>query len=246
MDHTHEDHTHELARAISRFTELVGRAEGDEPVPACPGWTVRDLTVHLGTVHRWAAAIVLSGHRVEFPEPLVTEPLVDWYAGTASALLSALDAVDRDEPVPNFSRIDETARFWPRRQVHEVTVHAVDAAQALGDDEAGWTVAPAVAADGVDEVLRVYFPTLTARGRRPDVRSRVRLVASDTEQSWLVGPGTDETSPPVQLHHALDADATVTGSAADLYLGLWGRVDRSRLEVQGADAVALLAGRLTG
>lgn len=239
------DHLHLLRDAVARFAVTIADASGEEPVPACGGWLVRDLVTHLGTVHRWAASIVLSGQRVVEPVPLVAEPLADWYGGTAAALLAALGAVDPAEPVPNFSRLDETAAFWPRRQLHEVTVHAVDACQAIGADEATWTVPPAIAADGVDEVLQVFFPRLTARGRRPDVRSRVRLVAADTGRSWVVGPSAGEHGTPVQLHPSADAGAVVTGTASDLYLGLWKRVPHERLAVEGpdaADAVALLAG----
>jgi uncharacterized protein (TIGR03083 family) len=239
------DHTLELGSAVARFAELVERAAGDEPVPACPGWSVRDLTTHVGTIHRWAAAIVLSGQRLDEPAPLVTEPIAGWYAGTATALLSALRAVSPEEDVPNFSRLDERAAFWPRRQLHETTVHGVDAAQALGFDEDGWTVAPEVAADGVDEVLQVFFPRLTARGLRPDVRSRIRLVATDTDESWLVGPGSGELGPPVQLHPTLDADATVSGTAAEIYLVLWKRMGPERLQFDGVDGRILLDGPTT-
>ena len=43
---------------------LAGEAERillTDPVPTCPLWTVRDLVVHLGGVHRWAADIVARG-----------------------------------------------------------------------------------------------------------------------------------------------------------------------------------------
>ena len=110
------DHLIELGSAMSRFATLVGKASGDEVVPACPGWTVRHLAEHLGRMHRWAAATVLSGQRLGQPNAIVTDPMVEWYAGTATALLSALQAVGPDELVPNFSRLDENAQFWQRRQ----------------------------------------------------------------------------------------------------------------------------------
>ncbi|MET0954215.1 MAG: maleylpyruvate isomerase family mycothiol-dependent enzyme [Aeromicrobium sp.] len=238
------DHALELGTAMSRFAELAAMSAGDEPVPACEGWTVHDLTVHLGTIHRWAGSILLSGQRLPEPKPLVTEPVSEWYSGTASALLGAVQAVSPDEPVPNFSHLGETAAFWSRRQMHETTVHAVDAAQALGFDEGRWTVDPALAADGIDEVLQVFFPRMTARGRRPDVRSRIRLVATDVGQTWIVGPGT-EGGTPLQLHPSREPDTTVTGTASDLYLGLWHRVSRHRLEFDGDDAVAMFEGPTT-
>ena len=245
MDPAPVDHVLELGAAMVRFEGLAAACTGEEQVPACSRWVMRDLVEHLGTIHRWAAGIVISGQRIQEPVPLVTGPRSDWYAGTASALLAVLRAVSFDEPVPNFSRIGETAAFWPRRQMHETTVHTVDAHQALGSDESAWTVPAPIAADGVDEVLQVFFPRLTAAGRRPDVRSRIRLVASDLDQSWVVAPGEGDTGTPVQLHPSRDADAVVTGTASDLYLALWHRVPRERLLFDGDDGIALLDGRTT-
>jgi len=239
------DHLLELGSAMSRFAELTGKATGDEEVPGCPGWNVRDLATHLGTIHRWAGAIVLSGQRVKLPQAEVTEPLVDWYAGTASALLAALQAVSPDEPVPNFTHLNERAGFFTRRQMHEATVHVVDVAQALGLEESEWQVAPEIAADGVDEVLQVFFPRMTAQGRRPDVRCRIRLVATDTGHEWVIAPGSGDLTPPLQLHPSYHSDASVHGTAADLYLALWHRVSRFRLEFEGTDASALFDGPTT-
>lgn len=235
------DHMLELGSAMSRFAELVGTAAGDEKVPTCPEWTVDDLAAHLGTMHRWAAATLLSGQRLTAPSPLVTAPVVQWYAGTATALLSALQAVDPEEEVPNFAHLDERAGFWARRQMHETTVHAVDAALAL-DHENEQTVAASIAADGIDEVLQVLFPRMTARGARPEVHSRIRLVATDIQESWVVGPGAGELGPPLQLHASLDADSSVSGTASDLYLCLWKRLGAERLEFDGVDGRILLDG----
>lgn len=239
------DHLLELGSGMARFAELAGKSTGDEKVPSCPDWTTSDLVQHLGTVHRWAAAIVLSGQRLEMPQPIYGDPLVEWYAGAAGALLAALQSVDIDEPVPNFSRIDERAAFFHRRQMHEVSVHVVDAAQALGLDESEWRIAPAVAADGVEEVLRIFFPRMTVRGKRPDVRSRIRLTAVDTGQSWLIGPAEGDGLPPVLLHSSYDADTTVEGKAADLYLALWHRAPASLLTFDNDDGRALFEGFTT-
>ncbi|GAA3525911.1 maleylpyruvate isomerase family mycothiol-dependent enzyme [Aeromicrobium panaciterrae] len=239
------DHLLELGAGMSRFADLAAKATGDEPVPGCPDWTTRDLTHHLGSIHRWAAAIVLSGQRLDMPSPTFGDSLVEWYAGTATALLAALQAVDVDEPVPNFSRINETAGFFHRRQMHEVSVHVVDAAQALGLPEAEWQVESALAADGVEEVLHIFFPRMTARGQVPDVRSRVRLTATDTGQSWIIAPPGGEGLPPVLVHSSLDAESHVEGTASDLYLALWHRVPSERLTFDNDDGRALFAGPTT-
>ena len=45
------------------------------PVPWVPEWTARDLIGHLGTVHRWASAILRAGHtRRPGPEATKTPP----------------------------------------------------------------------------------------------------------------------------------------------------------------------------
>ncbi len=243
------DHLALLEQATERFATLVADASGDEPVPACEAWTVRDLALHLGTVHRWAASIVLSGQRLAEPaETVVGGSVADWYVGTAAALVAALHAVDPAEPVPNFSRVDETAAFWPRRQLHEVTVHVVDALQALGRDDSRAEVPAELAADGVEEVVQIFFPRMTARGARPDVDEPVLLVADDLDRSWVVAPGADATDAPVLLRPAADAGETldtVAGRASDLYLALWHRVPRERLRFRGEGGVALLAGPTT-
>ncbi|MDQ3156868.1 MAG: maleylpyruvate isomerase family mycothiol-dependent enzyme [Actinomycetota bacterium] len=238
------EHLPYLGNAMTRMAENVGKAEGDEVVPACPGWTINDLTVHLGTMHRWAASIVLSGQRLPEPQVVATEPLLDWYAGTATALLAALQAVEPTEPTPNFSLINETAAFWPRRQMHETTIHSVDAAQALGLGE-DYFIDEEVADDGIDEVLSVYFPRMTARGHRPDVSARVRVTATDTGRSWIVAPSSDPAGTPILLHPTLEFDAELSGTAADLYLGLWRRSPHVRLKVDGDAADRILAGPMT-
>lgn len=231
-----------LGREMAGFAELAGLVEGDEPVPACPGWTTGDLIAHVGTVHRWAAAIVLSGQRLEEPRPIVTEPLDEWYAGTATALIAALQAVEPDEPTPNFSRGDEVAAFWPRRQLHETCVHRVDLLQALGRPDDAWDVEAEVAADGIAEVIRVFGRRMTDRGQRPHVEAPIRLHATDLDRSWIVAPDPDDPAArPVLLQYETDTAGEATGRAADLYLALWGRQPASLVGPTGA-AQAYFAG----
>lgn len=113
------EHLRDLGSAIERFARLLARADGTEPVEHCPGWSAHDLALHLGSIHRWAAASVLSASMPPAePEPLVRGELADWYQGTGNALLAALHAVDAAESIANFARVHEVASFWPRRQLH--------------------------------------------------------------------------------------------------------------------------------
>ena len=59
------DVAYHIARLRAEGELLAGTAERagfDAPVPACPGWRVRDLLKHLGYVHRWAAGYVREQH----------------------------------------------------------------------------------------------------------------------------------------------------------------------------------------
>lgn len=239
------EHLPYLGNVMTQLAERLGKADGSEDVASCPGWTIADVGIHVGTMHRWAAATILSGQRLEVPKVVATEPLIDWYAGTATALLAAVQAVEPDEATPNFSLVGEIAAFWPRRQLHETTVHLVDVMQALGELENDWEIPTEVAVDGIDEVLSVFFPRLTMRDRRPEVSARIRIIATDTDASWLVAPSQDPQGPPILLHTSLESDAEVSGSALDLYLGLWQRTGHDRLTVDGDSAAQLLAGPLT-
>lgn len=239
------EHLPYLGDAMTNMAERIGRSDGGEVIPACPGWRMNDLAVHLGTIHRWAASILLSGQRLDEPKAIATEPLIDWYAGTATALLAAIQAVDPTEPTPNFSLMRETAAFWPRRQTHETTIHSVDAAQALGDPEDTWDVPQDVAVDGIDEVFSTFFPRMTMRGQRPDVGGRIRVTATDTGRSWIVAPSDDPQGPPIVLHSSLEAESEISGTATDLYLGLWRRAQHDRLKIDGDLATRLLGGPLT-
>lgn len=234
-----------LSDAMSRFAGLASQADGTEPIVCCPGWTMHDLVLHLGTIHRWSAAVVLSGMRgLPHPTPQVTGSMAEWYSGCGAALLAALQAVEPDEPVPNFSRLRETADFWLTRMLHETTIHAVDAAQTLGASEP-WGVTAPVAAHGIDEVLGVFFPRKTAQGERPDVRTRVRLDSIDEYASWIIAPGSDPTGPPLQLHSNADADTSVRGATVELYLALWGRLPADRLRYDSAEGRAVFDGPRT-
>lgn len=227
-----------LGESMRRFTEMLVAADPTSSVPSCPKWTVAELAAHLGQVHRWSAGVVLSAQFADTPQVWPSEPIAEWYASQATALLAALAAVEDDEPVPNFTSGPQTALFWKRRQAHETVVHCVDLAQATGT---GFGVIPAIGADGIDELLHVAVSTLHARRRGVDVPAPITIRATDVDRSWTLRV-VDET---LQIADGAAPGALIEGTAVDLYLGLWGRTDRSALTVHGAAAERFLAGRIT-
>ena len=69
---------------------------------------------------------------------------------------------------------------------------------------------PALADDGVAEVVDTMAPRQVRLGRRSAPSHAVRLCAGDTGSTWTLGPGE-----PV---------ATIRATAASLLLMLWGRL----------------------
>lgn len=182
---------------------MVGALRGADlaaPVAACPGWTVRELTGHLTAVHRWAAGALRNEGPPPYEETVGDDPVGD-YERAATELVAALGRVAPDAPAWTFDRHDQTAGFWRRRQLHEVAIHRWDVAP--------YRLATEVAEDGVDEVLDFFLPRQIGTGRTTVPEGTLRLITP--ERTWAFGDGR-----PVQ---------TAQGTASDIVLGLWHRVE---------------------
>ncbi|WP_329482151.1 maleylpyruvate isomerase family mycothiol-dependent enzyme [Kribbella sp. NBC_01484] len=242
------DHLSEFERTAAEVAAVLDRVDPAAMVPNCPGWTLADLAMHLGSGQRWAASIVLSGISQKRPEVLrTTISWSDWYAGTTAALAAALRAVDPDEPCWNFAPVDQRAGFWSRRRMHETVIHLVDAVQAEAREATGLDVIPAeIAADGVDEVFGVFLPRMLARGAKPAVTRQVGVRAIDTGDEWTLTPVSEGDRPQVKRGKAA-GEAVLSGTAAGLDLCLWKRLPADVLEVEGDHSVAaaFLAGKTT-
>lgn len=198
-----------LDDATSRFAAAAAAGDLDAPVPTCPDWTLADLVGHLGWVHRWAAHAVTDG-TPDGDSPYAGDPpdMVEWYRESARHLVDALAAREPDAPAWTFGP-DKVAGFWRRRQVHETVVHEYDALAAIGRTEA-WSIDPALAWDGIDEVARFFYPRQVRLERIAPLAGTLRLVA------------TDVAAAPLELGSG-DPVAELTGPASYLLLALWKR-----------------------
>ncbi|MFF1610935.1 maleylpyruvate isomerase family mycothiol-dependent enzyme [Amycolatopsis sp. NPDC058278] len=222
-----------LAELTGAFAEALRTADPAAAVPDCAGWTVTDLATHLGNVHRWAATVVRTGevHPQDFAVGAGGD-LASWYAESARLLLVELEAAEPGDPCWHFGGTGKTKAFWYRRQVHETAIHLAD----LGSDH---VLDPAVAADGVDEVLGAMLPRVTRWHAVPRLPGPVTLRATDTGDVWTVHPGE-----PPALGPAASGGASVEASARDLLLRLWKRTGPDP-RATGEAAEALLAAPLT-
>jgi uncharacterized protein (TIGR03083 family) len=221
-----------LDAAVSFFAGLpADRFEA--PVPACPGWTLADLIAHQTGVHRWARQVVTTRpdrrpDRERHPLPPGADPRGHLAEG-AEALAACLRGADLDEPVWTFVG-ERPARWWLRRQVHETTVHAMDAADAVGT---AFPVRPEVAVDGVDEVVDFLGARFDAAAFAGSGET-AHLHATDAPGEWLLRFAADGVA--VSREHT-KADVAARGPAADLLRLVWGRAPGPALETFGDDGI---------
>jgi uncharacterized protein (TIGR03083 family) len=216
-----------LESSATAFIERVATADLTTPVPTCPGWDLADLARHLGSVHRWAAGCIMAAAEVDEPEgPWERADLVEWLTTGRELLVSLLRDADPRAPTWTFGQ-PRTVAFWSRRQAHETTLHQWDAAYALGSRT---TIPAEVAADGVDEVLTMFFPRQVRLRRIAPLDSGVLIELADVPDSRYVlsGDGTDP---------AAATAARLRGSASDVLLALWGREGLDRLAIDGDPAL---------
>ncbi|MFF7009142.1 maleylpyruvate isomerase family mycothiol-dependent enzyme [Streptomyces fimicarius] len=220
------------------------RAGPGASVPTCPGWQIRHLLRHTGMVHRWAAAFVTEGHTAYQPDG--GEPALDgaellaWFREGHDHLVRSLEEAPADLDCWTFLTAPSPLAFWSRRQLHETTVHRVDAESALGGP---LTPVPAKrAVDGIDELLTGFHarPRSKVRSRKPRT---LRVRAVDTEATWTVRISED---PPEAVRTAApDApdggvDCELSGTAEGLCLTLWNRLPLAALSLRGDRSVARL------
>ncbi len=209
----------------------------DAAVPGCPGWTVRDLVVHMGEVISQKADLVAGGWADSWPPrnrlPDGVDPL-DWYRREASRLYEVLAVADPDVPAMTFGA-DRTVAFWIRRMAHETVVHRIDAEQAHGYESA---VDPELAVDGVCELFDVYitgYPDWAEFHPGEDV---VRVVTGDETRTVRLGRFTGVKNDrrydlPTTVFSADDPHVTVSGDPDRVLLWMWGRAPLEDVTVRG-------------
>lgn len=229
-----ETYLQTIETSSARMASVARALDPTTPIPTCPTWTLAELVGHQGGVQRWATAQIrgTSGAQIQqemssyFEAP--TSGLAEWLSDGVETLVAALrDPAAADAGGVFLKDPPPAPVFWARRQAHETTIHAVDAdAARLGRPPAAAQtgIDPMLAADGLDELLTGFLPRRTSRLRSPEPVT-IAVVPDDSDQTWTVGLSTN---PPVTTRGRGPADATLTGTAVELYLGLWNRGDELR------------------
>jgi uncharacterized protein (TIGR03083 family) len=152
------EHSRFLDCLAADFARLraVAPADPDAAVPTCPGWTVADLTRHVGEVYLHKTRAMREGAE---PEPWPPKGLADEdplalldraYAG----LVEEFAAREPGDPAGSWYAPDPTVGFWARRMAQETVIHRIDAEIGTGRPVA--PVPADLAVDGIDELLKVF------------------------------------------------------------------------------------------
>jgi uncharacterized protein (TIGR03083 family) len=205
-------------------------------IPACPGWTVQTVLMHLGRVYRSVAEQVRTQStemiRHANTPALESIELIAWFREGHADLLDALRAAQPTQPAWTWSDDDRTAGFYFRRMALETAMHRYDA------EAAAATPVPFdtdLAADGVAELYEVVLP-ITLRRREVTLPSgSLHLHRSDGEGEWML-KATEGTI--AVTHEHGKGDAAVRGPASDLFVFAWHRGLPDTLQIFGDEAVA--------
>lgn len=234
------DYCDALENEIDRFAVVLETASLDASVPGCPDWSVRDLALHLGTVHRWAENLVsnLAPHRRSPTSmDLVLEPVnSSWIREGGAQLLATLRAGNPSEPMWTWGA-DQHMGWWSRRQLHETLVHRMDLEAACGANSHAPTV---IAADAIDEFLvnlkcaEVFSPQVRELRGSGEV---LQIVAADAKRSWSIQFQEDGFELTADV---TPGEAALSGPAVELLLVLYRRLplDATSVTVTGKQEIA--------
>ena len=233
-----------LGTDFARLRAVV-QADLGAPVPTCPGWTVADLTHHVGEVYLHKTVAMREGAE---PEPWPPKEIAD---EDPLALLDRAYADLRGEfatrepqdPAGTWYKPDQTVGFWIRRMAQETVIHRIDAE--LGARQPVAPVPADLAVDGIDELLKIFVAYGVAEWSEyfaPVLDSspgRTYAVRTDGA-AWRVrtGPGLFEVQDSDEAPGVADvADVTVSGPPAALLRWVWNREDPaepSEVTVEGS------------
>lgn len=236
----------EAGRLASIDPSMLGAA-----VPTVEDWTVERVIRHVGKIHEWVLGMLRlePGQGVGDAPALAGLPkgpdCLPAYRAVADELIAQLESDDPGRPCLNFAGAGDVA-WWMRRQAQELSVHRVDAHDAI-HAAGGATPDPIPAdgaADGIDEWARFFLAVRWGQrfGELPDglAGHTVHIHGTDDPApvdgaEWLLTFGPDGVE--VEATHA-KGDVALRGPANDLLLALWRRRPLDSIDVVGDAAVA--------
>ena len=216
-----------LAAISAHSHGLADDAQGNlsARVEHCPDWNVGDLVWHLTEVHWFWRTI--AGERLSAPVEESRRPsrpadddLLETFLSGSEHLVETLRTADQSAACWTWFPPQQEVAFITRHQVQEAAVHHFDAANAAGHQVA---IDPEVADDCVEEFLTTSLADADDVARiGHTLGGELVLRATDTKRVWTVRQETPEAE---LSWEDGGRRPTVEGTAAELILWVYGRVD---------------------
>lgn len=209
-------------------------------MPGCPGWRGEDVVRHTAQVYLHKAESIRTGempHDGWPPEHLAAMKPAEALDDCHWQLVEQLDTHDPADAAATWWPEDQTVGFWIRRMAHETSVHRHDVERAVG---AGTPVDPALAVDGIDEVL-VQMVGGDWSDEVIDAASGATVAVEGDGRVWAVT--LERVRVLVAREEPAVCAARVSGAPREVLLWLWGRASPPTVTGDAA-AARELRGRL--
>ncbi|HLJ69287.1 MAG TPA: maleylpyruvate isomerase family mycothiol-dependent enzyme [Chloroflexota bacterium] len=239
----------------------------DAPIKGCPGWDVAGLTAHMGRVYtfwlKWVSErprgfsreamneiaadrdARLPGYtawdRAGFPRASRPDGILPFARQTGDELDSALVDLRPEEAVWTFVPAHQTGAFVFRRLAMETTIHRWDAEEAHG---VARPIDDVLARDGIDEML-MMFREDPAYESNNDRRHGQKILLRESPGSGRWAVSFDDSGVSASADDR-PADATIAGTASDLWLFIMGRRSPAEMRIEGDRDLAASWGDLAG
>lgn len=155
-----------IREEAGRFAAALVATDAEQKVPTCPEWTAADLLWHATEVPEFWSAVLAQGVTTDegatgleesaTPRPDDLEELRQRRGAAVDGLLEQLGAHTDEEPAWFWFSERQDVGVIRRMQLHEVTIHRVDAELTAGRPVTG--ISEEVAHAGLDHVLEVMWP----------------------------------------------------------------------------------------
>jgi uncharacterized protein (TIGR03083 family) len=151
----HSRHLECLAADYERL-RAVAAMDLQAAVPTCPGWSVADLTRHVGEVYLHKIKAMQEGAEPEQwpPEDLADEEPLALLERAYAELRHEFATRQSSDAAGSWYTPDQTVGFWIRRMAQETVIHRIDAE--MGTGQPIQAVPRDLAVDGIDELLKVF------------------------------------------------------------------------------------------
>ncbi len=219
------------------MSSIIRTGDATALVAACPGWDVAQVVRHTAFVQRWATVALQTAGAPEqgaVPEPSDDDNLAVWIVDGATALIDALRTAGPDADTWHPFPLEQKSWVWARRQALETAMHRWDVQNAAGRDA---LLDSALASEGIHEYLEMGLPRVVERTGVTLPAQSLHVHCTDVDGEWLIWSegGTYRMLP---VHDK--GDAAIRGTAADIWLLLMGRLDRTEgtIDLVGDPAAA--------